>query len=124
MQIEFKNGIPGFEDEKTFILNDIKDHPGFKSMISTKNDYIGFITVSPFEIRENYEFNINDEIIEKLEIEKPEDVFVLSMVRVGEYIKDSTVNLQAPIIINTKNNKATQYIIQNSKYSTREPIKC
>lgn len=122
MQIEFKNGIPGFEEHKKFVLSDIKAQPEFKSLISLDDEYIGFVCISPFEIDKNYEIEINDEIIENLQIEKAEDVLVLGLVKLGKYIKESTVNLKAPILINTKNNQGIQYIINNDKYSTREPI--
>ena len=122
MKIEFKNGIPGFENYKKFILNDIDGYPGFKSIVSINDEYIGFVAISPFEINKEYEFDINDEVINLLEIEKAEDIMVLGLVRLGKTIKESTVNLKALIIINIKNNKGMQYIIQNDKYLTREPI--
>lgn len=122
MQIEFKNGIPGFEEYKKFILKDIDNNQDFKSLVSTDDEYVGFVAISPFLIDKSYEIDINDEIIDMLSIKKPEDILVLVLVRLGKYIKDSTVNLKAPILINTKNNQAIQYIIQNDKYLTREPI--
>ena len=122
MEIEFKNGIPGFENYKKFIVNDIENNKDFKSIVSVDDEYVGFIAVSPFTIINDYEFDINDEVINLLEIEKAEDVMVLGLVRLGETVKESTVNLKAPIIINVKNNKGMQYIIQNDKYLTREPI--
>lgn len=122
MDIEFKNGIPGFENYKKFIVNDIENNKDFKSIVSVDDEYVGFIAVSPFTIINDYEFDINDEVINLLEIEKAEDVMVLGLVRLGKTVKESTVNLKAPIIINIKNNKGMQYIIQNDKYLTREPI--
>lgn len=122
MEIEFKNGIPGFENYKKFIVNDIENNKDFKSIVSVDDEYVGFIAVSPFTIINDYEFDINDEVIDLLEIEKAEDVMVLGLVRLGKTVKESTVNLKAPIIINVKNNKGMQYIIQNDKYLTREPI--
>lgn len=122
MEIEFKNGIPGFENYKKFIVNDIENNKDFKSIVSVDDEYVGFIAVSPFTIINDYEFDINDEVINLLEIEKAEDVMVLGLVRLGKTVKESTVNLKAPIIINVKNNKGMQYIIQNDKYLTREPI--
>ncbi len=122
MEIEFKNGIPGFENYKKFIVNDIENNKDFKSIVSVDDEYVGFIAVSPFTIINDYEFDINDEVINLLEIEKAEDVMVLGLVRLGKTVKESTVNLKAPIIINIRNNKGMQYIIQNDKYLTREPI--
>lgn len=122
LQIEFRNGIPGFEEYKKFTLNDIENNQDFKSLVSIDDEYIGFVCISPFIIDKEYEIDINDEIIDILSISKPEDVLVLVLVRLGKYIKDSTVNLKAPILINTKNNQAIQYIIQSDKYLTREPI--
>ena len=65
---------------------------------------------------------LSDEIIKELEIKSSEEVLVLSIITLGKDLKSSTMNLQAPLIINVKNNLAKQFIMQNSEYKTKHPL--
>lgn len=121
MDITFKKGIPGFDYLKDFILKELKDNERFKILESTKGE-VSFVTISPFEIYSDYEINLNEETIKELQIGKPEDVLVLNIITLGKTLESSTMNLQAPIVINIKNNLAKQYIMQNSNYKTKHPL--
>lgn len=123
MEIMFKKGIPGFEEYKYFRLSNIENNKNLK-MITSKDDLnIGFVSISPFEVKKDYEINLSDEIINELNIEKPEDVLVLNIITLGKTLETSTVNLKAPLIINIKNNKGKQLILQDDKYKIKEPLK-
>ncbi|MBQ8997505.1 MAG: flagellar assembly protein FliW [Clostridium sp.] len=120
MEVRFEKGIPGFEEYKDFKIDSINDK--FKSISSIENSNIGFISVSPFDIRDNYELDLNDELINELKIEDSNDVLVLSLVTLGSTLEKSTANLKAPLIINIKNNKGKQLILQDDKYKIKEPL--
>lgn len=122
MEVRFNKGIPGFEDLKNFIFKDLQDNDKFKVMESIEQREISFVTVSPFEIYEEYEINLNDETINELQIENPEDVLVLSIITLGKTLETSTMNLKAPLVINIKNNLGKQYILQNENYDTKHPL--
>jgi len=58
--------------------------------------------VNPFMVVKDYDFEIPDEAVESLGIESILDVMVLSIVVVPEDISKMTMNLKAPVIINTR----------------------
>ena len=122
MEILFEKGIPGFEDYKYFDLNVIKDNEKFYSIVSKEDDNIGFISISPFEINKDYEIDLDDEFVKELDIKSGKDVLVLCLITLGKTLKDSTANLKAPIIINIKNNRGKQLILQDDKYKIEEPL--
>ncbi len=122
MDILFEKGIPGFESYKNFTINKVEENEKFYMIISNEDSNIGFISISPFEIKNDYEIDLNDEFIEELNIKNPEDVLVLCLITLGKTLKESTVNLKAPIIINIKNNKGKQLILQDDKYKIKEPL--
>ena len=122
MEILFEKGIPGFEDYKYFNVNVIKDNEKFYSIVSKEDDNIGFISISPFEINKDYEIDLDDEFIKELDIKSEKDVLVLCLITLGKTLKDSTANLKAPIIINIKNNRGKQLILQDDKYKIKEPL--
>ena len=45
-------------------------------IISKEDSNIGFVSISPFEIKNDYEIDLNDEFTKELNIENPEDVLV------------------------------------------------
>ena len=122
MEILFEKGIPGFEDYKYFNVNIIKDNEKFYSIVSKEDDNIGFISISPFDIKKDYEIDLDDEFIKELDIKDEKDVLVLCIITLGKTLKDSTANLKAPIIINIKNNRGRQLILQDDKYKIKESL--
>lgn len=122
MKIFFENGIPGLEEYKEFEISQLGTSNKFKMITSVEESNIGFVAVSPFEVNKDYEIDLNDEIIKQLQIKEPKDVLVLNLITLGRTLEKSTVNLKAPVIINIKNNKGKQLILQDDKYSVKEPL--
>lgn len=120
--ITFKKGIPGFEEFKKYLLTDLKDCEPFKLLQSLDKDEVGIIVVSPYEFYKEYEFKLNEETINSLNIKSPEEVLVLTTVTLNSDVKKITTNLQGPIIINISNNLGEQIIIDSSKYKVKEPL--
>ncbi|MCC0641116.1 MULTISPECIES: flagellar assembly protein FliW [unclassified Clostridioides] len=122
MKITLKKGILGFENLKEYELLDIENNNTLKEFNSIEEDCIGFIVVSPFEIIDEYEITLNQDIIEKLKVESPNDIIIFNILTLGPTLKESTVNMKAPIIINIKNNYGMQIILQEENYSIRHPL--
>lgn len=118
----FKKGLPGFENLKKFILFSVEENELFNILHSIEDEEIGFVVTSPFNVLENYEFRLQDEYIERLKIEKPEDVLVLNTVTLSSKVENITVNLKAPIIINIKGKLGEQIILDSDKYNIKHPL--
>ena len=122
MKVYFEDGIPGLDEYKSYEIKDVEGSDKFKTMISVEEPNVGFVVISPFYVNKDYEINLNGEIIKSLQIEDPKDVLVLNLITLGKTLEKSTVNLKAPVIINIKNNKGKQFILQDDKYSIRQPL--
>lgn len=122
MKVYFEKGIPGLEEYKEYEINEVEGSDKFKTMISMEEANIGFVVISPFDVKKDYEIILSDEIIQDLEIKSPNDVLVLNLITLGKTLEKSTVNLKAPVIINIRNNKGKQLILQDDKYSIRQPL--
>ncbi|AKN33912.1 flagellar assembly protein FliW [Clostridium carboxidivorans P7] len=114
--IIFKKGIPGFEHLKKFILFSVEENEVFSILHSIDDEAVGFVVISPFFYIKDYEFDLEDEKLKELEIEKEEDVLVLNTVTLSTNISDITINLKAPIVINVKNKTGEQIILDNPNY--------
>lgn len=124
--LRFEEGIPGFEDIKSFavLTNEIggMEETPFMWLQAVEQEFPAFVIVNPFEIKPDYEFEIDDSTIEMLEIKEPGDVAVYSIVVIPDDVSQMTTNLKAPIIINTANNKGRQMIMDKSPYETKHYI--
>ena len=122
MEILFEKGIPGFENYRYFNVNIVEGIKRFYHIVSKEDSNIGFISISPFDIKKDYEIDLDDQFIKELDIKDEKDVLVLCLITLGKSLKDSTANLKAPIIINIKNNRGKQLILQDDKYKIKEPL--
>lgn len=120
--IRFPQGIPGFLDEKDFVLLNFEESGLFQVLQSIHQQNPAFVVIDPFLFVEDYQFKLDDATINQLSIEKKEEVRALSIVTVREPLTTSTANLQAPVIINQSNKQAKQLVTMHSKYTTREAI--
>ena len=99
--IQFPAGLPGFEAEKEFVYLHPEDSV-FGCLQSCHQPDTAFIVVSPFKVCPDYDFVLAEEKREELAIEKLEEVLVLAIVTIPpDKPEEATVNLYAPIIINT-----------------------
>ncbi|HEX9059538.1 MAG TPA: flagellar assembly protein FliW [Clostridia bacterium] len=121
--IAFPEGLPGFESDRKFAIveNNGEGHP-FKWLQSIVNPNTAFVIVNPFDIIHDYDIEISDETVKKLEIENIGDIVILSIVVIPQEVSKMSINLKAPVIINTKNGKGMQVILDTDKYCVRHYI--
>lgn len=120
--ITFENGIFGFESLRNFIIIPVEGNELFSILHSIEDDNVEIVIVSPFDFKDDYEFKLSNQCIEKLNIKEEKDVLVYTTTTLNSDINKITTNLKAPIIINVCNNLAMQIIIDNDKYKIKEPL--
>lgn len=98
--ILFENGIPGFLEEKQFVILPLSEDSPFVALQSVTSENLAFIVVSPFIFFKNYEFDLDESTAELLDIDNIEDVEVMTILTMAEPFEKSTANLLAPIIVN------------------------
>ena len=122
--VTFKNGLPGFNDEKSFILLPI---PGttpesFQTLQSTRTPQLAFVVTNPYQIYQDYEFRLDQATIDQLNISSEKDLYILTIVTLTSPFEESTINLKAPIIINGKTQLGKQYILNDYSYPSKAPL--
>lgn len=122
--INFENGLPGFNDEKKFVLLPIPGtSPGaFQTLQSTKTAELAFVVTNPYQMYQDYEFRLDQPTIDQLRIESEEDLLILTIVTLTTPFEKSTINLKAPIIVNLKQQQGKQYILNNYSFPTKAPL--
>ncbi len=118
--IFFPLGIPGFENMKRFtLLGKNEDNAPFFWLQGIDNPSLAFVVTDPFIINSNYFVDAEDEEIREIEAKDPEKILTLAIVTIPENIKEMSVNLKAPILINMDNNKGRQIIMKNETFPVK-----
>jgi flagellar assembly factor FliW len=120
--ITFNKGLPGFEELRKFILFSVEENEMFSILHSIEDEAIGLIVTSPFNKFKDYEFNISDEKMAELKITSEREILVINTVTLHSNVENITINLKAPIIINTKAGLGEQIILDNEKYLIKQPL--
>lgn len=120
--LEFPSGLPGFPDEKNFILLELPNNTAFQLLQSTETSNLAFVITNPYLFYKNYELKLEDELLELLKIKEAKEVAVYVIVTIHNPFSESTINLRAPVIINTKDLFGKQYILKESPYSSRASL--
>ncbi|WP_342473035.1 flagellar assembly protein FliW [Metasolibacillus sp. FSL H7-0170] len=119
----FEAGVPGFPDAQKFVLLPLDADLPLVVLQSIEKQELGFILAYPFAFKKDYSFDISEEEKRALQIEQEDDVVAYAIVTLKETFQESTMNLLAPIVINTKKKFGKQIVLQDSElYPLRYPI--
>lgn len=122
--IVFPQGLPGFEEEKEFLFWEEEGTPLAHLESAQKND-IGFVLLRPQLFLPDYlrQVDLNTEEIELLEVKEEDkpDVWAIMTLSLSDLSK-STVNLRAPLLINSRAAKGLQIILSEEGYLARQPL--
>ena len=117
---EFVVPIIGFDYLKTYTIVDHKPDSPFKWLQSTQEMGLAFpVTLCSF-FGIDYQFDIPDDEAQKLGIESPDDIFVCNIANIPTSDPhNATINMLAPIVVNTVNKKAGQIVLKNTEFEVR-----
>ncbi len=121
--LTFERGLPGLEQNKRFALIASEDSKPVCWLQSLDQREISLPLLDPFLICPDYAFDIPEEDVNALDIAEIKDVYVLNVLVIPKHDGgDMTINLAAPLIINVRNSKAGQIILDDKRYRIRVPI--
>ena len=83
---------------------------------------LAFLIIDPFLICSDYETDIDDETLAKIEISKPEEIIIMTIVTIPIDGSPITANFQGPLVINKNNKKCIQAILTDNRWSTKVKI--
>lgn len=116
----FKQPIFGFETYDRFVRISQENSP-FEFLQSVEDEHLTFVIADPFLFVQKYEFTLERRWLDLLQIENEKQVIIRSIITVRSP-SDITINLKAPIIINSATRESAQIILDQPEYSTRHSI--
>lgn len=122
--ISFPNGLLGLKDSKNFAIINMEDMPQFRFLQDIENENISFLVINPWEFFPDYDIELPDEKLGNININpKGENLMeIYTIVTLSKEFKKSTSNLLAPVVINVKEKKGKQFVLNNSPYTTKHPL--
>ena len=122
--ITFEEGIPGFDHLRKFAIVSVARTEPIKWLVSLEDKDVALPIIDPWIVRLDYHVDIPEKDVQDLGIEKNEDVSVWCVVVIPkDKPDDATINLLAPIVVNMKNGKAKQIIMETDEYTIKHRIK-
>ena len=116
--ITFREGVPGFNDQRFLLLTPIEAAP-FCWLQSVDSPEIAFVVADPTVFLPDYNPIISEDVYAGLEISEKDERLILVVVVIPYDIKKITANLAAPIIINVNKRLAKQEILSSGDYPLR-----
>jgi len=120
--ITFSDGIPGLEEYHKYSLLQFEESYPIIWLQSVEDSGICLPVLDTFSVLPDYVFDIDDADVKELRLDGPEVLHVISVLVIPDDIQRMTVNLAAPIMINTVTGKAKQIILAGSDYNVRAPV--
>jgi flagellar assembly factor FliW len=114
-------GLFGFEQFTKYAIVESEYEP-FLWLQSIEDPNLAFLIVDPFLICGDYETDIDDEMLKKIDITKPEDIIIMTIVTVPGDGSPITANFQGPLVINKSNKQCMQVVLNDNRWTTKVNI--
>ncbi|UDY24090.1 flagellar assembly protein FliW [Nocardioides sp. Kera G14] len=120
--IELAHPMPGFPEALRFTLEHLDEAGVLGELRSLDQAGLKFLTVPSSTFYPDYVPVIDDETVAALEIEDVNDVLVLLIVHAGPALATTTVNMLAPMIVNTTIGRGMQVILDDASLAVDAPL--
>lgn len=120
--VTLPQGMPGFEEFKRYTIIAADPESPLFWLQSLDDPGLAFITLNPFVIVEKYRPALSAEDRADLDLEGEGELLYLVIVTLKENYLESTANLRAPLVINAKNLRGRQVILDDPAFSLRHNI--
>ncbi|BBG65120.1 flagellar assembly factor FliW [Hydrogenimonas sp.] len=115
--MDFKAVIPilGFESCSEVTLEQVDDNI-YRLYDKSGKSTPSFTLIRPSLLRDDYIFDLPDSAVERLEVERAEQVEVLNIMIIDTPLENSRVNFLAPLLFNREKRLMGQIVLDNRKY--------
>jgi len=120
-EIEFLSPLPGFPESSKYVLIYDEEDETFCWLQSLDEPHVAFAVLNTLTVLKDYNPNFPIDELGELKDTK-DDLLIYNIVVIPEEIENATVNLKAPVLIDSKRRIGRQVIANNEEYSIRQQI--
>lgn len=121
--VRFNHGILGFENCRDYVLIRQDSESPFCFLQSVEDPDLAFIVTDPLWLRPDYKVWVRDEDLDKIEAADDDAVAIYVIVTVPKDPQEMTVNLMAPLLINSRTRLGLQHVQVDVPYQVRHKVK-
>lgn len=120
--LDFPQGVLGFSEETKFALMEYKPNSPFYILQSVLDVNLTFLMINPFAFFNDYEFAMDDELIGEIGLNEENPPAVFNIATIKDKLESMTVNLAGPVLVNYRDRKGMQLVIEKTSFPTRYPL--
>ena len=117
---QFPQGLYGFSSSTEFALfAKSVDEVALLYLQSTKDPSLCFFVFEPLDFFPDFNPLLSKEDLSDMEVSTAEDLIFLSVATIPVEVKEMSLNIKSPIVLNPKSQKGMQVFLQNVNYPVR-----
>lgn len=121
--ISFSLGLPGLAELRRYALIELPQFSPFLYLQSVDRPDLAFAVLDPVELDLDYRLSVNNGVLKELEVTGVQDLKVLVLLTIPPgRPREMTANLIAPLLLNLKNGRGKQVVLEPSQYSHRHRV--
>ena len=120
--LSIHDGLLGFPAHKRYVILDRCGDSPFKWFQCVDDPGLSFVIVDPREFRPAYNVQLSSQHLRDISAAEAGEVVIAAIVTLASNIRSMTMNLQGPLIINPRTMEAKQIVLDNTEYTTKEPV--
>jgi flagellar assembly factor FliW len=118
--LTFPNGLLGFPEYRKYALVQSSAGNYFLWLQSLDDPSLAFVVADPTTFFKDFQIPLKDELRDAIGLTDPAHMHVFVICnRVGDWL---TGNLLGPLVYNTANRIGEQIVLQERKWTTRQPL--
>lgn len=119
-QVLVFDGLPGFVDARRFVLLRHDRDSAFLWLVCLDRPDLAFVVTDPCQFFPDYVPKLGPSQLGAVEAEDAKGIELYAITTVRE--DSTTLNLTAPVLVNTRARRGAQVILDQSDHGTREPL--
>ncbi len=120
--IHTPDGLPGFDDTRTWELERAADDAVFGLLRSIDRPGVGLFVTEPWGLAPGYEPDLPEDELARIGVTDAGDLSVLVVATIAPDSATVWLNLAAPITVNTRSLQARQVILDRQGWPLRHPV--
>ena len=120
--LDLPSGMIGFAEQQRFAILKQREDSVFMWLHSVDDPTLAFPIVLPWVFYWDYEVDLADADMEAIGVTRADQISIYCVVNVGADVRNASVNLFSPVVINNAERRARQVINTIAGYTTRDRL--
>jgi flagellar assembly factor FliW len=120
--ITFEQGMIGFPEQRRYAILKQREDSVFMWLHSLDEGSLAFPIVLPWVFYWDYEVDLADADMDAIGVSRADQISIYCVVNVGADVRNATINLFAPIVVNNADRRGRQVINTIEGYTTRDRL--